>query len=148
MIIPNIWENKKWQPNHQPEIHIGSRVSHLQIPPFGGPWHQQMTETQQGRLRRQRSPGAWRFRVAHLGCWENHRTILMGGVPSLFDFRWIELVRHWHVFGDLLFTGWWLYTHPSEKYEFVNWDDEIPNIWEIKKWQPNHQPAYIFWWDV
>ena len=24
-------------------------------------------------------------------------------------------------------TGWWL-GHPSEKYEFVNWDDEIPNI--------------------
>ena len=24
MIIPNIWENKKkWQPNHQPELHIG-----------------------------------------------------------------------------------------------------------------------------
>ena len=22
----------------------------------------------------------------------------------------------------------------------VNWDDEIPNIWENKKWQPNHQP--------
>ena len=22
--------------------------------------------------------------------------------------------------------------HPSEKYEFVNWDDEIPNIWENK----------------
>ena len=21
----------------------------------------------------------------------------------------------------------------SEKYEFVNWDDEIPNIWESKK---------------
>ena len=20
MIIPNIWENKKWQPNHQPEF--------------------------------------------------------------------------------------------------------------------------------
>ena len=20
MIIPNIWENKKWQPNHQPEM--------------------------------------------------------------------------------------------------------------------------------
>ena len=27
-----------------------------------------------------------------------------------------------------------------EKYEFVNWDDEVPNIWENKKWQPNHQP--------
>ena len=24
-------------------------------------------------------------------------------------------------------AGWWL-GHPSEKYEFVNWDDEIPNI--------------------
>ena len=22
----------------------------------------------------------------------------------------------------------------------VNWDDEIPNIWENKTWQPNHQP--------
>ena len=29
-------------------------------------------------------------------------------------------------------AGWWL-GHPSEKYEFVNWDDEIPNIWENKK---------------
>ena len=27
-------------------------------------------------------------------------------------------------------SGWW-YTHPSEKYEFVSWDDEIPNIWKI-----------------
>jgi hypothetical protein len=23
-------------------------------------------------------------------------------------------------------SGWW-YTYPSEKYEFVSWDDEIPN---------------------
>ena len=23
-------------------------------------------------------------------------------------------------------TGWWL-TYPSEKYEFVSWDDDIPN---------------------
>ena len=22
-------------------------------------------------------------------------------------------------------TGWW-YTYPSEKYEFVSWDDDIP----------------------
>ena len=22
----------------------------------------------------------------------------------------------------------------------VNWDDEIPHIWENKTWQPNHQP--------
>jgi len=26
-----------------------------------------------------------------------------------------------------LLTGWWL-TYPSEKYEFVSWDDDIPNI--------------------
>ena len=31
--------------------------------------------------------------------------------------------------------------HPSEKYDFVNWDDEIPNIWENKKTVPNHQPV-------
>ena len=30
--------------------------------------------------------------------------------------------------------------YPSEKYEFVSWDDEIPNIW---KNVPNHQPAII-----
>ena len=37
-------------------------------------------------------------------------------------------------------TGWWLWwlTYPSEKYEFVNWDDEIPNY--EKKKVPNHQP--------
>jgi hypothetical protein len=38
-------------------------------------------------------------------------------------------------------TGWWL-THPSEKYEFVSWDDDIPNIWKNKIHVPNHQPAY------
>ena len=27
-------------------------------------------------------------------------------------------------------TGWWL-TYPSEKYELVSWDDEIPNIWKV-----------------
>ena len=29
-------------------------------------------------------------------------------------------------------AGWWL-TYPSEKYEFVNWDDEIPNWIESHK---------------
>jgi len=41
-------------------------------------------------------------------------------------------------------TGWWL-TYPSEQYEFVSWDDEIPNIWNINENipnVPNHQPAY------
>ena len=29
-------------------------------------------------------------------------------------------------------SNWW-YTYPSEKYEFVSWDDDIPNIWKNKK---------------
>ena len=32
--------------------------------------------------------------------------------------------------------------NPSEKYEFVNWDDEIPNIWKNKKCFSHHQPEY------
>jgi len=28
-------------------------------------------------------------------------------------------------------------TYPSEKYDFVRWDYEIPNIWRNV---PNHQP--------
>jgi len=39
-----------------------------------------------------------------------------------------------------MLSGWW-YTYPSEKYEFVSWDDEIPNIWKNKIHVPNHQPA-------
>ena len=31
-------------------------------------------------------------------------------------------------------------TYPSEKYEFVSWDDDIPNIWKNKN-VPNHQPV-------
>ena len=26
-----------------------------------------------------------------------------------------------------MYSGWW-YTYPSEKYEFVSWDDDIPNM--------------------
>ena len=39
----------------------------------------------------------------------------------------------------------WLvvFRHPSEKYDFVNWDDDIPNIWENKIDVPNHQPVII-----
>jgi hypothetical protein len=36
-------------------------------------------------------------------------------------------------------TGWWL-AYPSEKYDFVSWDDDMPNIWKNKIHVPNHQP--------
>ena len=35
-------------------------------------------------------------------------------------------------------TGWWL-SHPSEKYEFVSWGYDIPNISKNKIHVPNHQ---------
>ena len=34
-------------------------------------------------------------------------------------------------------AGWW--TNPSEKYEFVNWDDDIPNRRKNKINVPNHK---------
>ena len=49
-----------------------------------------------------------------------------------FSFEWILRYS----------TGWWL-GHPSEKYEFVNWDDEIPNInGKMRKMATSyHQPV-------
>ena len=29
-------------------------------------------------------------------------------------------------------SGWWL-NHPSEIYELVSWDDDIPKIWKVIK---------------
>ena len=41
----------------------------------------------------------------------------------------------------------WLvvFRHPSEKYEFVNWDDDRNPILmgKCQKWQPNHQPVSV-----
>ena len=32
--------------------------------------------------------------------------------------------------------------NPSEKYEVVKWDDDIPKIWKNKSHVPNHQSVY------
>ena len=42
------------------------------------------------------------------------------------------------------YLEYWLVVepYPSEKYEFVSWDDDIPNIW--KKKVPNHQPDFYY----
>ena len=42
------------------------------------------------------------------------------------------------LYHKLLVGGW---ANPSEKYEFVSWDDEIPNIWKNNIHVPNHQPG-------
>ena len=39
-------------------------------------------------------------------------------------------------------SGWWL-GHPSEKYEFVNWDEDTPNIWEKNGNQTTNQYSYL-----
>jgi hypothetical protein len=49
----------------------------------------------------------------------------------LNDFNAIASGSHQHSHEKLEFiigtlSGWW-FTNPSEKYEFVSWDDEIPN---------------------
>ena len=31
--------------------------------------------------------------------------------------------------------------YPSEKYDFVSWDDDIPNPWKHTIHVPNHQPV-------
>ena len=41
-------------------------------------------------------------------------------------------------------SGWRL-TYPSEEYEFVSWDDDIPNWMETYKNVSNHQPAMNMW---
>ena len=43
-------------------------------------------------------------------------------------------------------SGWWLYTHPSEKYEFVNWDDELfPICGNIELMFQTTNRSYIDW---
>jgi hypothetical protein len=44
---------------------------------------------------------------------------------------------------NIKLAGWWL-TYPSEKYEFVSWDDDIPNVWRKKMFQTTNQPSSKF----
>ena len=81
------------------------------------------------------------FRGTVPWCWTSCR----GQRPFLLARPWL------HFFGVHEFNechtsnpGWWL-GHPSEKYEFVNWDDDRNPIWmgKYNSWQPNHQPESI-----
>ena len=44
---------------------------------------------------------------------------------------------------DIFMTGWWVFSHPTEKYEFVNWDDDIPNINGKIKFMATKPPTSI-----
>jgi len=49
---------------------------------------------------------------------------------------------HWFISAS--FSGWW-YTYPSEKYEFVSWDDDSPHMMgkKIQMFQ-NHQSDFQY----
>ena len=50
------------------------------------------------------------------------------------------MVNKWIIYQYIkqyIYTGWWL-TYPSEKYELVSWDYDIPNMWKNKH-VPKHQ---------
>ena len=53
--------------------------------------------------------------------------------------KWVNQIIN----SELLIGGF----NPSEKYEFVNWDDEIPNVWKMeshKSHVPNHQSVVAY----
>ena len=49
-----------------------------------------------------------------------------------------DILEHSNVKNPPIVLVWW-YTYRSEKYEFVSWDDDIPNIWKNNQNVPNHQ---------
>ena len=57
-------------------------------------------------------------------CWLSHRNICV-------SYAWVVIYIVWLVV--------WI----PLKHMKINWDDEIPNIWQNRKWQPNHQPVDI-----
>ena len=79
-------------------------------------------------------PPLWKIWVRQLGWWatqymENTRTYtwLVVGPPlwKIWTSIGMTIPNIWKTQEPI--PGWWL-GHPSERYEFVNWDDEQPNI--------------------
>ena len=69
--------------------------------------------------------------------WDCLTPTYVGGIDpwqiAAMIFGWIYLILH---------PGWW-YTYPSEKYEFVSWDDDIPNIRKVIKFHGSKPPTSI-----
>ena len=70
----------------------------------------------------------------------NHNKLGAKTVKNLGKFGKI-LEKLWKNLERMVKRKYWLVVqpYPSEKYEFVSWDDEIPNIWK-KNHVPNNQP--------
>ena len=68
--------------------------------------------------------------------------IEMSRAAKMVSSEWIMWIMSIHKWWWYTYTSGWWYTYPSETYEFVSWDDDIPNIW--KNHVPNHQPVHIY----
>ena len=68
----------------------------------------------------------------------NHSELPLGGYGHNFQTHthtlwWHQvLIARVYVHSAIILTGWW-FTSPSEKYEFVSWDDDILNWMESHK---------------
>ena len=93
-------------------------------------------------------PGVTMFQCSNCGCSRLRELLVVLILSSLFRF---------HVYYGQKIVLFLVDLHPNScrkkktslvggsatplKNMKVNWDDDIPNIWENKKWQPNHQPG-------
>ena len=62
----------------------------------------------------------------------------------------VQGVGGFHQQGNLHLDGWLVVelTYPSEKYELVNWDDELPNIWEKQKMFQTTNQLWMVYFNV
>ena len=58
-------------------------------------------------------------------------------------YQWLVLGNMLLLLDFFMFHSGWLYTYLSEKYDFVNWNDVIPNIWKNEIHVANHQPVMV-----
>ena len=68
-------------------------------------------------------------------------TMLFMGKSTIDDEFSIATNLWWNWWVKSTFSGWWF--EPPWKI-LVNWDDDIPNIWENKSHVPNHQRGMVF----
>ena len=129
MIIPNIWENQIDGNQTTNQLHPTSS-NHPAIKPYTIPSSQAL----------RRPPPS----DALLGVGHGHlpRGVHLGHGPAEGgEVQGEEAAGLLEATKRKTHSGWWFFYHPSEKYEFVNWDDDIPNINGKIKNVPNHQPA-------
>ena len=90
-------------------------------------------------------PKKWNFYIFYLTFVSNLYNLVGGAIsPSWKMMEFVNGKDYPQPF--ISYSGWWL-TRPSEKYDFVNWDDDIPsNYMENTFHVPNQQPGFGMIW--